>query len=49
MKMDFAAMNLRLDNISRRLDRVERRLELADDALPRDYRLELAEIEYRAP
>jgi len=36
MKMDFAAMNLRLDNISRRLDRVERRLELADDARPRE-------------
>jgi hypothetical protein len=33
--MDFAAMNLRLDNISRRLDRVERRLELVDEhALP---------------
>jgi hypothetical protein len=31
MKMDFAAMYQRLDNISRRLDRIERRLDLVDE------------------
>jgi hypothetical protein len=31
MKMDFAGMQVRLDNISRRLDRIERRLDLVDE------------------
>jgi tetrahydromethanopterin S-methyltransferase subunit G len=34
MKMDFAGMHVRLDNISRRLDRVERRLDLVDERTP---------------
>jgi hypothetical protein len=33
MKMDFATVNQRLDNISRRLDRVERRLDLVDETV----------------
>jgi hypothetical protein len=31
MKLDFAGVHARLDNIGRRLDRVERRLELVGD------------------
>jgi tetrahydromethanopterin S-methyltransferase subunit G len=31
MKLDFAGVHARLDNIGRRLDRVERRLELVDE------------------
>jgi hypothetical protein len=31
MKLDFAGVQARLDNIGRRLDRVERGLELVDD------------------
>ncbi len=32
MKMDFAGVHVRLDNIGRRLDRVERRLEPVDES-----------------
>jgi hypothetical protein len=31
MKVDFAGMHVRPDNISRRLDHVERRLDLVDE------------------
>jgi len=34
MKMDFAGMHVRLDNISQRLDRVEPRLDLVDGRTP---------------
>jgi hypothetical protein len=34
LKVDFSAMQSRLDTMDRRIDRIDRRLELADVATP---------------